>query len=298
MGSYWSDRASAGFVEALPPANGEVVPDPDFPELESMARALHEVRSYGQADHRAAIVAAMQAPSDDDKLAEALEALAPSVRQIMGWHALAEGLADSLPRLLARFDEAAIKHSAGEHLRSVRALATMLAFFVDFDAAKLSTPSIQNDFSFVKRASTKAPQLTQHLVEPAAANTISMFIAQSSPMIARMALAVDAAKQTRSLAAVAGLCCAALGDKRLPADKVPGCLGAMTTAFVLYDRALKSPGGAFASASLVSARKVANAVRKHANDQRRLDILFGAYRYTSLNYASTASSAVRNIVER
>ncbi|KAJ8601237.1 hypothetical protein CTAYLR_003241 [Chrysophaeum taylorii] len=279
-------------MEALPP-EGDDPSSSSYPEVGLMATALEEVKVYGATSHESAIRAAMTTPSDDSLLVAALDELGPSVRQIVGWHDLGEQLAITIPQLLEDFDEVALKHAPGDHLPAVRALALMLGFLLDFDLAKLSTPSIQNDFSFVKRAQRKHPTL-----DASKGGAVSMFIAQSSPMIARIAISIDA-HRTKSLATVATLCCAALGDKRLPATKVSACLTIMTSAFVLYDRAAKAPGGAFGSSSLVSARKVAYAIKKHAaSDPLRLSTLYSAYRYTTLNYNANASTTIRNVVER
>lgn len=309
MGLFWSDRAKASFIEALP-VSGDVAEDTEFPELAEIVSALREVQDYATAQHSDVIRAAMSSPSDAAKLDKALEAMEPSTQTIVGWYELAEKLSKRIPRLLSQIDEAAIKHATADHNSSVQALASMLSFLLHFDSAKSVTPSIQNDFSFVKRSLAKP--YARHLLDPNVASAVSMFIAQSSPMIARVAIAIDA-PQARVLALITSLCCAALGDKRLPSSKVDGCLATMTSAFILFDRSHKAPGtrracrvvlitsvfagGAFAT-SLVSARKVANAIRKHANEPTRLDLLIGAYRYSTLNYASSASSSVRSVVER
>lgn len=238
MGLFWSDRASASFIEALP-VSGEVAEDAEIAEVAEIASALREVQDYAATQHTEVIRAAMSSPSDASKLDKALEAMEPRAQLVVGWYELAEKLSKRIPRLLGEIDEAAIKHASPEHNSSVRALASMLSFLLQFDSAKSATPSIQNDFSFVKRSLAKPS--ARHLLDPNVASAVSMFIAQSSPMIARVAIAVDA-PQARVLASIASLCCAALGDKRLPSTKVDGCLATMTSAFILFDRSHKAPG--------------------------------------------------------
>jgi len=277
-----------------------------YPEVAALETTMAEIRGYNEAQEarNAAIRAAMAAPDNDAALVAALRTLKSRVSRVGAWHDLAEQLASLLPRLLVAFEaELAEKRFAA----ATRALSRILAFVVAFDSAKIATPGIQNDFSFVKRAASKAPRAAAEVVDATKASAVSLFIAQPSPMLARLALAVDGDAGCRVLGTIASLCASTAADhapKRLADraggahDAIDACLRVMTSAFVLYDRAARTPGGAFGSGSRVSARKVASALRKRGAGRDGFESLLAALRYTTLHYASHASPAVQAIVER
>lgn len=246
----------------------------DASEMPAVGSALEAVKSYP--NHADAIRLAMQ---DDAHVAAALTALTPSIGSIVEWYELSGILSEQLPKGLANLKEDA------------RTVCIILKFILDFDSTKMTTPAIQNDLSFVRRAQSKG---AIGIIDATQANLVSMFIAQSSPMLARLAADLDAAS-LKALATVAALCCAALSDKRLPLEKRETCLVVMTSAFVLYDRASKTPAGAFARDVPFNPRKIALAIKKHGRD--RTHVLLGAYRYTTLNFAQHAPTSVRNIVD-
>mmetsp|Transcript_4363 Transcript_4363/g.13625 ORF Transcript_4363/g.13625 Transcript_4363/m.13625 type:complete len:332 (-) Transcript_4363:666-1661(-) len=273
--------------------------DEKYPELTALALKLKEVREYGKSSesHAAAIRDAMSNPNDESKLTDALKDLSPSVDVIAGWYDAGEALAGLVPRLAADVEKEMAKDARGASGVGTRAMCIVLTFMLEFDAAKMSTPSVQNDFSFVRRAQNKNAALTANILDPNKASVCSMFIAQSSPMIARVATELDSTTALK-IAKVASCCANACSDKRLDPGQRDVALSAMTAAFVLYDRAAKTPGGAFGSQSPVNAKRVATAIRKFAEQGDRLNVFFGAFMYSTVNYSKAASTAVQNIVDR
>lgn len=229
---------------------------------DEMSKARAELEEYG--DHQELIRTATNDPSG--RMKTALEYLKPSIDAIVGWYELSERLASTIPGMLDNDGT----------------LVEQLAFLIDFDSKKQLKPSIQNDFSFVKRANA---------VDSRNAGLVSMFIAQSSPMLLRVAAELSP-RHAQRLSSISSLCCAALADKRLPPQSRPKCVSAMTAAFILYDRI--EPGGAF-SKNKKLARKVATAIQKHATHPPSI---FGQFRYTTLGYNDKASTAVKKIVEK
>ena len=296
------------FVEAIPDNSWEeperengawAEVDEKYPELQSLAVKLREVRDYGThaETHAAAIRDAMSFPNDEGKLVQALKDLSPSVDMIAGWYDLGEEMGAFVPRLAADVEKELTDMKAGGSTCGTKAMMCVLAFMLEFDAAKMNTPSIQNDFSFVRRAQNKNASLTAGILDANKASVCSMFIAQSSPMIARVAQELDSASGVK-IAKVASACAYAASDKKINAAQRDVALSAMTSAFVLYDRCARNPGGAFNPKSPVSAKMVATAIRKHAQPDPRLNVLFGAFMYSTVNYAKAASTAVQNIVDR
>mmetsp|Transcript_9858 Transcript_9858/g.32111 ORF Transcript_9858/g.32111 Transcript_9858/m.32111 type:complete len:310 (-) Transcript_9858:131-1060(-) len=270
-----------------------------YPELQTLGAKLREVRDYGKASeaHAAAIRDAMSYPNDESKLVNALKDLNPSVDVIAGWYDAGENLAALVPRLAADVERDLGDKAPGQST-SIKAMMCVLSFMLEFDSAKMSTPSIQNDFSFVRRAQNKNASLTSNILDPNKASVCSMFIAQSSPMIARVAAEIDVPTAVK-IAKVASVCAVACSDKRIDPGQRETALAATTAAFVLYDRAAKNPGGAFAASSPVNAKRVATAIKKYAADTPdRLNVLFGAFMYSTVNYSKAASTAVQNIVDR
>jgi len=311
MGGIWSDRAmTPQFLGALP-TNEWLEADGENPyalaekgddaveyakEMGPLPTKLREVQNYGTEAVAGAIRDAMSYPNDETKLTAALTDLGPSVDCIAGWYDAGESLGELIPRLANDVEKEFEANDPSRKAASIQAVVRVLGFILEFDAAKMGTPSIQNDFSFVRRAQNKNAALTSGILDPNKASVCSMFIAQSSPMVARVADALDTSSATK-IAKVAHVLSVAASDKRTDPKQRDACLTAMTAAFVLYDRAAKNFGGAFGPASPVNAKRIATAIRKFAPEQR-LNVLFGAFMYSTVNYSKHASQAVQNIVDR
>lgn len=63
-----------------------------------------------------------------------------------------------------------------------RQIGEVIEFALKFDGIKMMKPAIQNDFSYYRRSMGKR-ELDELTVSSEDANTISLFLAASSPMI-------------------------------------------------------------------------------------------------------------------
>jgi hypothetical protein len=228
---------------------------------------LQSVQSYGKGAR--AHVGDALASKDMSKKISAFTLALPFIERIAAFSDFAQSLSNMVPGLV---DEL----TAADDLEHQQALAKMLAdvlsFVVQFDAAKLMAPSIQNDFSFYRRMYSKmivveevAPKMK---VTDDEANMISMFIAQPTPMIVSMATTLRSMGSRKSgdiltlLATMANiLCSVVMCEKFDRAETNEYCMRAMVGAMVLYDHLDSSSHGAFGPKSRVKTKQCCKLVR-------------------------------------
>ncbi|KAJ1450757.1 hypothetical protein M885DRAFT_531405 [Pelagophyceae sp. CCMP2097] len=315
MGNLFSGAAedTAFFAEAFDAYDASA--SKYAPLLKRMTKALLEVRAYGASaeanrevlrDAMQGPVDAMQGAVDEDAQRKALEAaqrkalgdLAPGVRHVVEWFDLALDLKAAVPVLLHEFNvERAPPKAAG--LDATRALAAAMAFVLQFDAVKMATPEVQNDFAFVKRSRDKHTAAVEAMIPGDKSEPVRLFIAQSAPFLNTVASCFKSDGDedralVRALGCLSAMCCSVLADKGLSAHRAALCCQVMTSSFVIHDRASQDKGGSFGAASPISAKKAVYTIRKRGGDASTQ--LLSTIRYCSLHY-DKASSAVQSIVE-
>lgn len=239
---------------------------------------------------------AMSAPRDAVKQRDTFEGMLPNVRLIKSFYDLAqriEGLTSRLIQHLAASADLGAQHAL------LRQLADLLNFALRFDQYKMMCPKLQNDFSFYRRSLGKFASHPNLPVNDVAANSISMFIAQATPMMSTLGMALGALhsktpKVTELLATVANVCCAmVMRNKAAPPSISQLALSAMTVAIVLYDHA--HPGGVFRRGTPVNLKKCVSQLKGLPAAER--DPLLNTLQYSTRTYKN-APEAIKNAISR
>jgi len=264
-------------------------PSPSEEHLfEDVAQALatsREVTAQLQL-YRGAAKEIRQAITDADPASQrvAWEAVSPLVAKLHRFWAFSSELADILVRIL----EALCSPSAPPctHLEAqqalVKQLAEILEFTLKFDELKMTTPAIQNDFSYYRRSMMRSrmdpsyiqPGDTQdadseetQLLDHQTANKMSLFYAYPTPMLRVVSDATSRFVQehkeiplqqtTETLGTMAKVCQRMLDSPDLVArfrreETHLFILRVMVALVILYDHV--HPCGAFAKASAVDVK--------------------------------------------
>eukprot|EP00033_Pygsuia_biforma_P000663 GCRY01000780.1.p1 GENE.GCRY01000780.1~~GCRY01000780.1.p1 ORF type:complete len:310 (+),score=36.01 GCRY01000780.1:124-1053(+) len=191
-----------------------------------------------------------------------------------------------------------------EGLTSQQAIARQLCLLFDFvlkfDDLKMTTPAIQNDFSFYRRENSKQKAKDSGVsfssMSNEVANKMSLFYAYPTPMMKcitdTISMFLSKQDEVRSnilscLALFANICYSMVEKKRVSdSDLCIFCLRSMTASIVLYDHI--SELGAFSKKSPI---QIKNCVLKLKENENTTS-LFNVIRFTSkhLNDAETPSS--------
>jgi hypothetical protein len=234
---------------------------------------------------------AMSNPSNIAKQAAAFESLLPNVDTIKSFYDLGQSLENTVPKLLLALTESAEKESL------TKGLCELLEFAISFDQVKMSRPNIQNDFSFYRRsiAKRKNDPNVNIRVNDAEAAMVSMFVAESAPMLMALTKSAKAALEQDKevagvIAVIANSCCKMMAAKKVEGQDQNVCLYAMTGAILLYDHS--TPSGVFYK-SPVQVKKCIKELKQHDMQQ-----LQNVIRYSSIHFNDdTTPSSVRRSLE-
>lgn len=284
---------------------------PLFLELESLlkqcASSVACLATYGPgaASERSK---ALQQYEDEQVQKHAFTVIRQHVRRIRAYYELAQRIEAIVPNLLWELCSGPLPPV--EQIDSAQALCKQFAHLIDFvfrfDAIKMNTPALQNDFSFYKRVISRSEQAAREAEWDCSlelANTISMFLAAPTPMLNAMATAttgfvrshpaLPVSNTTETLAAVVQIFRHNLENKEFyerltPADRSL-VLRVMVGAVVLFDHI--DAGGAFCRQAPIDVRAVVEVIQRIGADQE-INQLMNALRYTSkhLNDADTPKS--------
>jgi hypothetical protein len=232
---------------------------------------------------------AMSNPSDTAKQDAAFDSLLPSVDTIKSFYDLGGSLEKTVPKLLLALTESAEKEAL------TKGLCELLEFAISFDQLKMMRPNIQNDFSFYRRSVAKRKDDPKIRVNDVEAAMVSMFVAESAPMLMSLTKSAKAALEQDKevgvvIAIVANSCCKMMATKKVEAPDQNVCLYAMTGAILLYDHS--TPSGVFYR-SPVQLKKCIKELKQH--DMKQLQ---NCIRYSSIHFNDeTTPTSVRRSLE-
>ncbi|CAJ0607417.1 unnamed protein product [Cylicocyclus nassatus] len=183
-----------------------------------------------------------------------------------------------------------------------RQLARLVDFVLDFDAAKMCTPALQNDFSHYRRA-IGLGLLGTSPSDIELANSISLFLANPTPMLSSLSSAtlefvrshptLPIGNTTDTLATIVSVCRYMVESpdvkSRVTETTRLFCVRVMVGCLILYDHI--DENGAFVRESPINLRAVVNVVKEQTQPPQT-DALLNAIRYTSKHFtqASTPKS--------
>uniref|UniRef100_A0A914LUA2 CYRIA/CYRIB Rac1 binding domain-containing protein n=1 Tax=Meloidogyne incognita TaxID=6306 RepID=A0A914LUA2_MELIC len=284
---------------------------PLFLELQSILEqcfvCIECLSSYG-AGATAERSKALQEYEDLQVQEHAFKIIKEHVRRIRCYFELAQRIEQVIPNLLWELCSGPLPPA--EQIESAQALCKQFAHLIDFvfhfDAIKMNTPSLQNDFSFYKRVITRSEQSARDSEADCSlelAGTISMFLASPTPMLHSLAKAttefvenhpdLPTSNTTETLAVVIQIFHHNLQNKefyeRFSDHDRDLLMRVMVGAVVLYDHI--DSNGAFTRQSPIDIRGVVDVIKLHGNEQQ-INQLMNALRYTTkhLNGADTPKS--------
>ncbi|KAK0055392.1 CYFIP-related Rac1 interactor B, partial [Biomphalaria pfeifferi] len=238
--------------------------------LESSQEVLRELQNYTGATEE--IRMAISNPKQEDLQDRAWQSVTPLVSKLRTFFEFSLELERVIPELLGELcsEDLAPK----EHLEQQQALfkqfAEILDFVLKFDDLKMTTPAIQNDFSYYRRTLSRRKmanedeiQAGEEHVSNELANRMSLFYAQATPMLKSLSdvtakfvtqhkdLPVE--QTTDCLSMMAKLCRVMIENpehsQRLKEETRLFCLRVMVGVIILYDHV--HPVGAFAKTSSI-----------------------------------------------
>ncbi|VDO49482.1 unnamed protein product [Haemonchus placei] len=183
-----------------------------------------------------------------------------------------------------------------------RQLARLVDFVLEFDAVKMCTPALQNDFSHYRRG-IGLGLLDNSASEVELANSISLFLAAPTPMLSSLSSAtlefvrshptLPIGNTTDTLATIVSVCRYMVGSAEV-AERITEatrlfCVRVMVGCLILYDHI--DENGAFVRESPINLRAVVNVVKEQTQPPQT-EALLNALRYTSKHFtqASTPKS--------
>lgn len=188
-----------------------------------------------------------------------------------------------------------------------RQLARVVDFVLDFDAVKMCTPALQNDFSHYRRG-IGLGLLEKSATEVELANSISLFLATPTPMLSSITSAtlkfvrshpmLPIGNTTDTLATIVSVCRYMVGSPEVSARVTETtrlfCIRVMVGCLILYDHI--DENGAFIRESPINLRAVVNVVKEQTRPPQT-EALLNALRYTSKHFSQASTpKSVRAIL--
>lgn len=251
----------------------------------------------------------------DDFQRKAWEMVTPLVQKLKHFYLFSNDIEMIVPRILAEL--CGPEMTPTEHLETQQALvkqfAEILEFTLKFDELKMTTPAIQNDFSYYRRTVMRSKiehngsgavptnGMDESLtIDHQLANKMSLFYANSTPMLKILSEAttnfvrdhkeIPLANTTETLSTMAKVCQRMLENPELIArfrreETQLFILRVMVALIILYDHV--HPTGAFAKASTVDVKGCVKVLKDQPASSS--ENLLNALRYTTkhLNDDST-----------
>nr|XP_061810019.1 CYFIP-related Rac1 interactor B isoform X2 [Nerophis lumbriciformis] len=186
---------------------------------------LDDLQAYKGAGQE--IREAIQNPNDEVLQEQAWAAVVPLVGRLKKFYQFSQRLEAALHSLLGALTSETYKDPT-QHLEREQALAKQFAeilhFTLRFDELKMTTPAIQNDFSYYRRTLSRMrinnqPAEGENEVNNELANRISLFYADATPMLKTLSDST-----TRFVSEMKG-CIKVLKDQ--PPNSVDGLLNAL-----------------------------------------------------------------------
>ncbi|ODM94581.1 Protein FAM49B [Orchesella cincta] len=303
------------FENAQPTEAEKEVYDEGQVVLERAHRILQDLQGYKGASQE--IRKAIGTP-DADTEKQAWEAVLPLVTKLKDFYLFSKELEKLVPKILRELCSGPMTPT--QHLENQQALvkqfAEILEFTLKFDEYKMTTPAIQNDLSYYRRALSRhrmddsptsptspfSPLISTEdtPVSSELANSMSLFYAQATPMLRVLSDAtsrfvseqkeVEVQQTTETLGTMAQVCQRMLDTpgliQRYRREETQSfVLRVMVGLVILYDHV--HPVGAFVKASDVDVKGCVRVLKEQPTS--RSEGLLNALRYTTkhLNDDST-----------
>lgn len=262
--------------------------------LNSSEEILQDLERYRGATDE--IRQAISNPSKSDLQEKAWSTVLPLVCKLKEFFDFSLELERVIPDLLKELCTGEM--SAREHIEHKQALfkqfAEILDFVLKFDDLKMTTPAIQNDFSYYRRMLNKPlPEGGQREapVSSEMANRMSLFYADPTPMLKALSQIltqfVTQNKQlpvehtTDCLSMMANICRVMIENpefrSRLRDDTKLFCLRVMVGVIILYDHV--HPVGAFAKGSGIEVKSCIRILKEQ--ERGKAETLLNALRYST-----------------
>ncbi|TRY61139.1 hypothetical protein TCAL_13862 [Tigriopus californicus] len=275
--------------------------------LERSTLVLKELENYEGASQK--IREAITKPT---KLTEenAWKAVLPLVGKLQVFYEFSKDLTQIIPKILLMLcnpnkedgftsqpSKAKIPEQLDDHQAIVKQFAKILEFVLKFDECKMTTPAVQNDFSYYRRTIQRNRHSSEDPVNGneigvEMANAMSLFFAHSTPMLnalsettskfAQLTFAPVAKNAPDMLSVMAKVCQKMLDTpslkSRLQFESTElFILRVMVASIILYDHV--HPSGAFAKGSCVDVKGCIKVLRDQP--KARSESLLNALRYTT-----------------
>lgn len=267
--------------------------------LLSSQRIIQELQQYKGAakEIREAI-----SDSGEEQQRRAWETVAPLVIKLKEFYLFSIQLDEIIPRILSELcsPEKAPTQHLEEQQALVKQFAEILEFTLKFDELKMTTPAIQNDFSYFRRtvmrarmdSSSKNNAGEEINIDHQMANKMSLFYANSTPMLKVLSEStskfvtehkeIPLENTTETLGTMAKVCQRMLENPQLIArfrreETQLFILRVMVALIILYDHV--HPIGAFVKASNVDVKGCVKVLKDQPASSS--ENLLNALRYTT-----------------
>ncbi|ROT73203.1 CYFIP-related Rac1 interactor B [Penaeus vannamei] len=239
----------------------------------------------------------------DDYQRRAWETVTPLVQKLKQFYLFSNDIEVIVPRILAELCGPEVTPT--QHLETQQALvkqfAEILEFTLKFDELKMTTPAIQNDFSYYRRTVMRGKLESNNGTDPGEddvtidhqlANKMSLFYANSTPMLKILSEAtskfvtehkeIPLENTTETLGTMAKVCQRMLENPDLIArfrreETQLFILRVMVALIILYDHV--HPHGAFVKASNVDVKGCVKVLKDQPASSS--ENLLNALRYTT-----------------
>lgn len=275
--------------------------------LDSAQEVLMELQRYTGATEE--IRMAISNPKIEDLQDRAWQSVTPLVSKLKMFFEFSLKLEQVIPELLGELCSEDL--TPREHLEQQQALfkqfAEILDFVLKFDDLKMTTPAIQNDFSYYRRtlnrrklANEDEIQDGEEHVSNELANRMSLFYAQATPMLKSLSdvtakfvsqhkdLPVE--QTTDCLSMMANICRVMIDNQeyrqRIKEETQLFCLRVMVGVIILYDHV--HPLGAFAKTSGIEMKGSIKLLKDQ--ERSKVESLLNALRYTTKHLQDPATS--------
>ncbi|KAH9515368.1 Protein fam49b [Bulinus truncatus] len=282
--------------------------------LDSSQQVLIELQRYSGATEE--IRMAISNPKIDDMQDKAWQSVTPLVSKLRKFFEFSLELERVIPELLGELCSEDL--TPKEHLEQQQALfkqfAEILDFVLKFDDLKMTTPAIQNDFSYYRRTLSRRKmanedeiQAGEEHVSNELANRMSLFYAQATPMLTSLSVVtakfvtqhkdLPVEQTTDCLSMMAKLCRVMIENpehkQRLKEETRLFCLRVMVGVIILYDHV--HPVGAFAKTSSIELKSSIKLLKEQ--EKTKVESLLNALRYTTKHLNDeTTSKAIKSML--
>ncbi|XP_059155205.1 CYFIP-related Rac1 interactor B-like [Physella acuta] len=305
--SKHSDNIFVDFENAQPSPSEERVWLMVKKVLDMAQEVLLEIQRYSGATEE--IRMAISNPKIEDLQDKAWQSVTPLVSKLKKFFEFSLELERVIPELLGELCSEDL--TPREHLEQQQSLfkqfAEILDFVLKFDDIKMTTPAMQNDFSYYRRTLNRRKMANEDEIQEGEehvsnelANRMSLFYAQSTPMLKSLsdvtAKFVSQHKDlpleqtTDCLSMMANICRVMIENdeykSRMKEETRLFCLRVMVGVIILYDHV--HPLGAFTKTSSIEMKSSIKLLKDQ--ERTKVEALLNALRYTTKHLQDVSTS--------